>query len=136
MMQKIEQLLDLAIEVLALKRAEMVVKTGEELPLKPATAPQRKPRTKKLVENEVESDVPEYSRADIKDEVKTKRKCMEIAGVFIRKHQKDVPSGLDQLKTMMAEICGRAIVKFDDLTSGEMIKLLKALEEMNGNPEA
>lgn len=98
-------------------KAEKVVAAAEPSPFAPVEPeqPAGKPAATKAT-------------ASIEDQAEAKRRCQEVMGLFIRRYLKATPTGLDRAKTILAEVCGRAIAKLEDLTHEDNIKLIPRFE--------
>jgi len=58
-----------------------------------------------------------------------KRRCQEVMGLFIRRHLKATPSGLDRAKAILKEVCGRQVSKLEDLTYQDNAQLIPRFEK-------
>ncbi len=148
MMQKLEKVLDLAAEALSLYVRKTTAELGEGLPLE--TKPEKKLRkVKGLAELEAErptlksslketsakspfalgpSDEPAAAKVSIEDAAEAKRRAIELGGLFIRRYVNTKPTGLERFKDLVNRVCGRTIVKLEDLTHEDNLKLIPVFE--------
>lgn len=141
MTEKLVKLLDLAAEALSLYIRKTSAELGESLLDKPAAPKERKARTTKAepaaaTKTEPESPFGDLGKkepgeavvASIEDQAESKRRCTEVMGLFIRRHLKAQPSGLDRAKGILKTTLGREIGKLEDLTHADNVKLIPVFE--------
>ena len=142
MMQKLEVLVQVAIEALVEVRTYYSILNGNVLPIETAPAPQplveKKPRAPRKAKVEAQPEVVEQpspfaqetaaAAGKPEDAAESKRRCQEVMGLFIRRYLKSVPPGLDRAKAVLAEVCKRPISKLEDLTHEDHVKLIPRFE--------
>lgn len=147
MIEKVEKVLDLAIEALSLYIEEKRRDRGETLPLveQPAGKPAgekkaRKPKAEKTAEAAApaspfdsvqameRANPPTPTAVSVEEQLEAKRRCTEVMGLFIRRYMNANPKGLDRAKDILNRETGRAIAKLEDLTYADHVKLTPVFE--------
>lgn len=150
MIEKVEKVLDLAIEALSLYIEEKRTARGETLPLteQPAAKPagEKKARKPKAEKAETAAPASVFGTAtppaaaptpapaaaaavvSVEEQLEAKRRCTEVMGLFIRRYMNASPKGLDRAKEILNRETGRAINKLEDLTYADHVKLIPVFE--------
>ena len=149
MIEKVEKVLDLAIEALSLYIEEKRRDRGETLPLaeQPAGKPagEKKARKPKAAPEKGAEPAPASpfgtppaaaaapapaaaAVVSVEEQLEAKRRCTEVMGLFIRRYMNAQPKGLDRAKDILNRETGRAIAKLEDLTYADHVKLTPVFE--------
>lgn len=71
----------------------------------------------------------EETKAPAEDTVEAARRCQEVIGLFIRRHLKAVPPGLDRAKAIIQEVCPNEVgKKIEEFAYTSNLKLIPRFE--------
>lgn len=68
------------------------------------------------------------AHVSLEEQTETRKRAQELMGLYIRRHLKAVPPGLERAKKILLEECGRPIAKLEDLTHEDNVKLIPRFE--------